>query len=322
MFTEFSKQLLELHGPARKRRLDRLMPDAVQALQSLLPLRSAWWGECTAGDTTTSSLNWQHGSLGLPTTFAQEWNAISDGDRFAQASIDALGHVFRDSGYTLDSEEVEQFARRHKLFHAMAITMGLHDSKMRFSVSVYRDESDPAFDDIEALMFGEFCKHLQQIWWEAVQHAVQRAALAGLEGMALCETSGLLVHIGTDIAKMIGKRFPSWSGSRLPQALQPHLSDAPCKLQWGRSSISFTRCGEYVALLLNSTLLHDSLAPRERAVAVLYAGGHSYKTIARRLDLSPATVRTYLRDVYLQLGVRNKIELSKSLGHLSAPSST
>jgi DNA-binding NarL/FixJ family response regulator len=77
-----------------------------------------------------------------------------------------------------------------------------------------------------------------------------------------------------------------------------------------------------VALLLNSTLLHDSLAPRERAVAVLYASGHSYKMIARRLDLSPATVRTYLRDAYLQLGVRNKIELGKLLGHQPASSST
>lgn len=322
LFTEFSTQLLELHGLARQRRLDRLIPDAVQAMRSLLPLRSAWWGECSAGDTTSSSFNWQHGSLGLPATFAQEWNAVSGTDTFAQGSIDALGKVCRDSGYTFDTEEVEQFARRHKLFHAMAITMGLHDSKMRFFVSIYRRENDPPFTDLEAVMFGEFCRHLQQIWWGALQHTVQRASLAGLEGMALCETSGLLVHIGTDMAKTIRKRFPSWSGSRLPEALHPHLSGAPCKLQWGRSSISFTRCGELVTLLLNSTLLHDSLAPRERAVAVLYANGHSYKTIARRLDLSPATVRTYLRDAYLQLGVRNKIELGKLLGHQPATFST
>jgi DNA-binding CsgD family transcriptional regulator len=46
---------------------------------------------------------------------------------------------------------------------------------------------------------------------------------------------------------------------------------------------------------------------------MLYAQGHSYKEIARLLGLSPATVRTYLRSVYIQLGVRNKIELGGAL---------
>jgi DNA-binding CsgD family transcriptional regulator len=46
---------------------------------------------------------------------------------------------------------------------------------------------------------------------------------------------------------------------------------------------------------------------------MLYAQGRSYKEIARLLGLSPATVRTYLRSVYVQLGVRNKIELSGAL---------
>jgi DNA-binding CsgD family transcriptional regulator len=46
---------------------------------------------------------------------------------------------------------------------------------------------------------------------------------------------------------------------------------------------------------------------------MMYAAGHSYKAIALRTGLSPATVRTYLRDAYLQLGVRNKVELGSRL---------
>jgi DNA-binding CsgD family transcriptional regulator len=55
------------------------------------------------------------------------------------------------------------------------------------------------------------------------------------------------------------------------------------------------------------------LAPRERTAALLFAAGHSYKEIAKTLGLSPATVRTYLRNCYLQLGVKSKVELGSVL---------
>jgi DNA-binding NarL/FixJ family response regulator len=72
-------------------------------------------------------------------------------------------------------------------------------------------------------------------------------------------------------------------------------------------------CGELVTLAIERGKGAARLPPRERSVAMLYAQGHSYKGIARLLGLSPATVRTYLRSVYLQLGVRNKIELGGAL---------
>lgn len=57
----------------------------------------------------------------------------------------------------------------------------------------------------------------------------------------------------------------------------------------------------------------DDLTKREREVAEAYAAGHSYKEIARRIELSPLTVRTHLRTVYRKLGVTSKIELSQAL---------
>jgi DNA-binding CsgD family transcriptional regulator len=70
-----------------------------------------------------------------------------------------------------------------------------------------------------------------------------------------------------------------------------------------------------VTVTLASRAAPGELTPRERAAALLYAEGHSYKAIAARLGLSPATVRTYLRDAYLQLGVRNKVELGARLSN-------
>jgi DNA-binding CsgD family transcriptional regulator len=51
------------------------------------------------------------------------------------------------------------------------------------------------------------------------------------------------------------------------------------------------------------------LTRREETIARAYAAGDSYKEIARQFGLSPATVRGYLRDCYLKLGVSNKAAL-------------
>ncbi len=60
----------------------------------------------------------------------------------------------------------------------------------------------------------------------------------------------------------------------------------------------------------------DTLSNREQEVAAAYAGGQSYKEIARDLGLSPTTVRSHLRTVYSKLGVTSKIALAQSLsGH-------
>ena len=55
------------------------------------------------------------------------------------------------------------------------------------------------------------------------------------------------------------------------------------------------------------------LSPREQRVAFLFASGLTYKQISKQLALSPATVRTYLRNAYIRLGVSNKTQLNKFL---------
>jgi DNA-binding NarL/FixJ family response regulator len=53
----------------------------------------------------------------------------------------------------------------------------------------------------------------------------------------------------------------------------------------------------------------DRLSNREREVARGFAKAHSYKEIALETNLSPATVRHYLRIIYEKLGINDKAEL-------------
>ncbi|WP_431659580.1 response regulator transcription factor [Pantanalinema rosaneae] len=48
------------------------------------------------------------------------------------------------------------------------------------------------------------------------------------------------------------------------------------------------------------------LSPREMAIAQLIAQGLPNKTIGRRLAISPCTVSTYLRRIFMKLGVTSR----------------
>jgi LuxR family maltose regulon positive regulatory protein len=52
----------------------------------------------------------------------------------------------------------------------------------------------------------------------------------------------------------------------------------------------------------------EPLSDREREVLTLVAAGLSNKQIARRLDISPNTVKTHTRNLYAKLGVVRRTE--------------
>ena len=69
----------------------------------------------------------------------------------------------------------------------------------------------------------------------------------------------------------------------------------------------------------------DSLSDRERQVLGLLAEGHTYQSIAQRMQISPHTVDTYLRRIRAKTGVRNRahlLHLAIALGDGAWPSGT
>lgn len=309
----FSRSLHALYGsegePLGLAWMDRRLAE----LRELVGHQRAWWGECSGAEGDDPPLNWLHGSIGLSAGFAEEWNAISKDDDFARDSMGTLGRVCRYSGHDSSVPAVEAFSRRHDLFHAMAITLELPGSGLMFFVSLYRGESAPAFSDMEALLFGEYGAHLARCWHLRVQQRLRTASVAGGDALALCEPSGQVLYLGRALAGAIRGTLGDWQGTTMPAELVARFGERPLTLRLGKLPLAIGPCGELVAVTIARRSSAGELTPRERAAALLYAEGHSYKAIAARLGLSPATVRTYLRDAYLQLGVRNKVELGARL---------
>ena len=58
----------------------------------------------------------------------------------------------------------------------------------------------------------------------------------------------------------------------------------------------------------------DKLAPRERQVLDLLAGGYVYKEIADQMGIGMETVKTYVKSTCKKLHVRNRIEAVARFG--------
>ncbi|GBD44979.1 Putative HTH-type transcriptional regulator [bacterium HR40] len=63
----------------------------------------------------------------------------------------------------------------------------------------------------------------------------------------------------------------------------------------------------------DDALAIPELSPRELEIARLVARGYPNKTVAAVLDLSPWTVATYLRRIYMKFGVRCRAAMVREL---------
>lgn len=292
----------------------RLMDEGLAALREIVPFDAAWWGECSGGFDGMAPRNWLSGSVNLSADFAREWNRISASDRFARESMDQLDAVVSTAGFADPAAEVEAFARQHDLFHVIAITRTLPGSGLLQFMALYRGEASPAFEDVHRRLFEQFTAHLMLRWNARIAELIGGSGAPPGDAQALVDGRGDFVYLGARLGLLLRERFPQWSGAGLPAELVATTRRLPRHLSLGRRRLSAQACGELMLLSLSPQRRQAALPPRELNVALLYAEGRSHKEIARLTGLSPSTVRTYLRDVYLRLGVSDKVALGRALG--------
>lgn len=310
----FSAALLRLARLPSTTAPPRLMDEGLAALRGIVPFDAAWWGECSGGADGVAPRNWLSGSVNLSADFAREWNRISAADRFARDSMDRLDTVVSSAGFADPAAEVEAFARRHDLFHVIAITRTLPGSGLLQFMALYRGEASPPFEELHRRLFEQFTAHLMQRWHARVGELLGGAAAPAGDAQALVDGRGDFVYLGAHIGLLLRERFPQWNGTGLPAELLETTRRLPRHLRLGRRRLSAQACGELMLLSLAPQRRQAALPPRELDVALLYAEGRSHKEIARLTGLSPSTVRTYLRDAYLRLGVSDKVALGRALG--------
>ena len=100
----------------------------------------------------------------------------------------------------------------------------------------------------------------------------------------------------------------------LPRPLRDALLLEACKRYSGEHVfVAVLEVEDLLFIKVREKLPADALSARERIVARHVAEGLTYKEIAARLDISPATVRNHIQAIYRRLGIHSNAELATQL---------
>lgn len=305
----FSALLLAWHRLAADAPAGGFHGEALALLEQAVAFDSAWWG---TGNLQAGQPGVVQGYLHrLPPEFVNDWWGIAGVDALARRVAEQPGvTVLADGGLPVDDAE-DAFDERYGL--ARALSTGLPDESTGLStfLSLFRGNASPAFDEAERALVEVLVPHLmlaEQTHWRT---AFRRQIHAAAEHGAQVDESGFLTQASPGFCQALVREFPGWPGGLLPEPLRPLLMARQGTWAGRRIEVRL----EPGALQLGGGHLSvrprigHGLTPREEGIARAYAAGDSYKEIARQLGLSPATVRGYLRDCYLKLGVSNKAAL-------------
>jgi len=311
-------QSLALGRLAREVPAAEFLTQAMGVLRQALNIGSAWWGLANERDDNAALELYQANFSGLPDSVAADWKQIAAVDPFAQQTFQQRGQVQRiDVEPHRDAAlpQLNAFADRYGIRHIMSLSLDEATTGQIFFVVAYRCAKAGAFSDMEATLFRHLLAHTVQRWNQCLQDALSRACTDGIAHAAWARLDGHLMYAGPQLCELLYARWPSWNGLELPVELVQRFASAPCTLRLPDGMLEISQQGEHIRLLrLPAGEAAPLLSPREQRVAHLFAAGLSYKEIARKLALQPATVRTYLRNAYLRLGVRNKVQLGDALG--------
>lgn len=311
-----SEYLLRLGCLAREVPAHNFLGQALETVREWISFPRGWWGMGTdLGKGQIPSIH-QSECIGLPDDYAENWRKISQIDSFSDAVREHIGQVQRWEGSEHDELPlpIQEFDRRYDLEHCMGLALDDTATGHGFFISIFRGKGQAAFCDEEARLFLHLMRHIVQLWHFSLQDALALASKEDIGHAALARADGRVQYAGQKLCELLYAQWPDWDGIRLPPEVVSRFASLPAQLRLAGGMLDLSAADEHVWLVRKrpgtSALL---LSPREQRVAQLFAAGHSYKEIARLSGLTPATVRTYLRDAYLRLGVRNKIELGGAL---------
>lgn len=186
-------------------------------------------------------------------------------------------------------------------------------------LSLYRAQADSPFDAGHQRLLNLLMPHLSQalamnrsLHLQGGSAAPKATVRAG--DRAVARLDGALLHCGERFAQRLGTAWPDWTGLRLPgEVLKLAIKGSvvqPKGVDW---HIHTRRLADVLLLSIRPAAAIDRLSPRELCVAELFGAGRTYKEVARRISLSPATVRNIVQNAYRKLGINSKVQLARLL---------
>lgn len=310
---DFSRLITHWNALAQEAPPQLFKERALDALRAHLPFDSAWWGTGVRGARHPRII--ESYVYHLPQQFALDWLTVSADDNFAlavQAQPGVTHALVDDSGF---SEAMRAFDRHYGVGPSLATSHGDAQTGFGTFLSAFRRLGAAPFNEAERQRMQLLVPHLMHAGELSWRHALGSYLQTHL--VAHANADACLIGASGEFCRQLLREWPTWQGGPLPLPLARAIADGQRHWSGKQVHIELADGGPQRVQLTLRARVGDGLTASQERVAREYVAGFSYKEIARNLGLAPSTVRTYLRECYLKLGVSNKLELSERVGRVA-----
>lgn len=313
--------VLRLYQAAREMPTEAFQDHALGLIRPLLRFDTAIWG---TGQTDGYSLQIATAFLrGIDPRATEEWIQIGRPDKVIPVGVALPGRTIEfEAARIFDQPEdavvKDYLDRQGRNRYLITTTEDGPPGSVQW-VSLYRPDADDAYTEYERAV----CEYLMPHFSEALRinrliTTIDPATMAANDtqpAVALAEFSGRMQFAQQRFLELLCLEWTQADDTTLPAELLKalriqHLSAGGSNLHVGRR-IRFT-ARRYTDLLLieaRPRTALDALPPRRAQIAWLFATGHTHKAIARKLHISPSTVRNQIRAIYVELGISSREQL-------------
>jgi len=208
---------------------------------------------------------------------------------------------------------VRAHAQRHGLLHSISVRAV--DAAASGPQFLMLSRSAQPFNAAESRDLALLAPHLMLAFATrrrlavAQSHARRRLTASA----ALVDLHGGIHDPDANFVEMLRREWSDWPGLRLPSSLQGvalRRAGRPWRFVGEQVTADFSPVHDMFLVTARPRHAHDVLTLRERDIAQHYASGMNYRQIAGALALSPATVRSHLRNVFAKLKINDKAQLA------------
>ncbi len=306
--------LLDLYPLALNSRIGEFEERLFALLHDYIAFDSAWFGRSTmlAGGPLMHN-NYVHN---LGPDFIADWEKVKADDPIVPQAIEAKRNPVL---FSLTDDGIpgafRSFCARHALAQIMCTVFVDPVLKLWTHLSLYRNGLLPRHGEREAALMSCLMPHLAAALNLNRLHHLQLLRMASRSprsAVAICDGCGVIQYADSTFADLMLSEWPGWGGAVLPQAAKELLAGAAaaCLFIGAHVTLRAERAADLLLIHARLRSAADLLTPKELAVVRLFGEGLTYKAVARRLELSPATVRHHLRRAYAKLHIRDKGEIA------------
>jgi len=311
----FDRLLLDLYRASRTLTMEDFQLHALERIKFEIPFEAAWWAMVTR---TSNGRQHVHSPLvqGMPDDCTELLNLTGQSNFIAQTCSRSPGTCFHFGPEQLYSNLPTAMLAQHVDVSYVLCTASPESTTTQVStfLSLSRRDKTSPFTESQRRLKERLMPHLMDMLEinRTLQITNIRAkAFQTRTAMAISDKLGVLHSSEPHFENLMRAEWADWRGPLLPSPLLKLLELKHADYLGAKLSVSAKRVGTLCLVTLTRRSPVEALTVRERAVAEGFVSGESYKEVARRLGLSPATVRHHLRSVYEKLRVHDKGALSK-----------